>query len=249
VRKIFYLSITTVFIFAAFAQSGSEQNKLDKLNSYKIRLINEINIKSDSLKLINRLIDEIGGRELIGQAGGGREIKVKAATLGYIKKDTDTYSAVLAEYGKGEELSVLGYKEGKLLVRKGKVTGYTLEQNILKNPDLKIFLDDLARKEEELKRDEEARIAKIEEERKARKELERRKLLISRYGQDIGEKLLKGYYWIGMTDDMAAESLGAPDSKSRSIVPGGSAEQWNYPRNSLYLHFENGVLKKYQNSK
>jgi len=71
--------------------------------------------------------------------------------------------------------------------------------------------------------------------------------IISRYGEEIGEKLINGYYWLGITDKMARISLGLPDDINKSVGSWGVHEQWIYKKYDLYLYFENGVLTSYQN--
>lgn len=48
---------------------------------------------------------------------------------------------------------------------------------------------------------------------------------------------------MGMSSDMAIESLGIPETINRSVGSWGVNEQWVYP--SLYLYFENGVVTSY----
>src|SRR5690606_4381562 len=75
----------------------------------------------------------------------------------------------------------------------------------------------------------------------------RRQSLYSTFGKEIGEKLFKGYYWLGMTDEMTKASLGSPSDINRSVGSWGVHEQWVYRSRKLYLYFENGILKSYQN--
>ena len=63
--------------------------------------------------------------------------------------------------------------------------------------------------------------------------------------EEIGRKLLRGDYWLGMTDEMAKISLGKPKKINRSVGSWGTHEQWVYE--GIYLYFENGVLISYQN--
>ena len=58
--------------------------------------------------------------------------------------------------------------------------------------------------------------------------------------------LANGEYWIGMSPEMATESLGNPETINHSVGSWGVNEQWVYP--SLYLYFDNGVLTSYQSS-
>ncbi len=62
----------------------------------------------------------------------------------------------------------------------------------------------------------------------------------------VYKKLIDGYYWIGMTDEMARLSLGTPKDINRSVGSWGAHEQWVYSMD-LMLYFENGILKSYQN--
>jgi hypothetical protein len=77
---------------------------------------------------------------------------------------------------------------------------------------------------------------------------EKNKGLISKYGEATAQKILNGKIWIGMTDQMARESWGAPSDINRSVGGWGVHEQWVYERYSdnTYLYFENGKLSSWQ---
>jgi hypothetical protein len=97
----------------------------------------------------------------------------------------------------------------------------------------------MAKKMEDLyTKKEKATINKLVQEKKDR--------LIKKFGKENGEKINSGYYWIGMTKDMAIESLGNPETVNSSVGSWGVNEQWVYY--SLYLYFDNGVLTSYQSS-
>jgi hypothetical protein len=70
--------------------------------------------------------------------------------------------------------------------------------------------------------------------------------LTKKFGSQAAQKILKGQYWLGMTDAMARESLGSPDSNNRSTGSWGVHEQWVYSKKNLYLYFENGRLTSIQ---
>lgn len=87
---------------------------------------------------------------------------------------------------------------------------------------------------------------------KSIREKERQLRLIKKYGTSDAERIFRGQYWIGMTDEMAKESLGKPDNLNRSVGSWGTHEQWIYESRTinktiLYLYFENGTLTSFQN--
>lgn len=49
--------------------------------------------------------------------------------------------------------------------------------------------------------------------------------------------------WIGMTTEMASASIGEPEKVNTSVYSWGKHEQWIYE--SMYLYFENSILKSY----
>lgn len=70
--------------------------------------------------------------------------------------------------------------------------------------------------------------------------------LTSKYGNYTAQRILNGEYWIGMTPEMAVESLGRPDDINRSTGSWGVHEQWVYKKRNIYLYFENGNLASIQ---
>ena len=70
--------------------------------------------------------------------------------------------------------------------------------------------------------------------------------LTKEYGANNAERIIKGEYWIGMTAEIAKESLGNPDDINRSTGSWGVHEQWIYSKKDLYLYFENSKLTSIQ---
>ena len=70
--------------------------------------------------------------------------------------------------------------------------------------------------------------------------------LTSLYGYEIARKIENKQYWLGMTTEMAIESLGYPSDINKSVTSWGVHEQWIYDSKELYLYFENGILTSYQ---
>jgi hypothetical protein len=115
-------------------------------------------------------------------------------------------------------------------------THYTAELEEQKWADEKQKL--LLARQEERKQE-----LKEEEVRQAKRKQE----LIRKYGQETAQRILRGEYWIGMTDAMAKESVGLPDDNNRTTYSWGIKEQWVYKDKDLYLYFEDGILIVFQN--
>lgn len=70
--------------------------------------------------------------------------------------------------------------------------------------------------------------------------------LTKEYGEQNAVRIIKGEYWIGMTDKMAKASLGYPNDINKSTGSWGVHEQWVYSYKDIYLYFENGELTSIQ---
>lgn len=77
------------------------------------------------------------------------------------------------------------------------------------------------------------------------KELQREVRIRAKYADKIAIKIIDSKFWIGMTSEMAKESLGIPNDINRTVGSWGVHEQWVY--GNTYLYFENGILTSYQN--
>lgn len=71
-------------------------------------------------------------------------------------------------------------------------------------------------------------------------------VLAKRFGKTAAEGILDGRIWIGMTEEMALESIGKPQRVNRTTNKYGVSEQWVY--RSQYLYFMNGKLETYQDN-
>lgn len=97
-----------------------------------------------------------------------------------------------------------------------------------------------ARRAEEERQREEARLQREKEER------EHKAALYRKYGRQTADLILAGKVRIGMTREMCREAWGSPDDINRSSGSWGVHEQWVYGLGS-YLYFENGILSSIQN--
>ena len=116
--------------------------------------------------------------------------------------------------------------------------GYINEMWIKKNKE---FDDLIEQKKAKLKV---ARNQKIQNKEKAR--IAKEKEFLRKYGQSTIDRIKRGDYWIGMTEEMARMSLGNPNDINSSSGIWGVHEQWVYEI-GINLYFENGRLASYQN--
>ncbi len=75
------------------------------------------------------------------------------------------------------------------------------------------------------------------------KELQREVRIRDKYADEIATKIIDRKFWIGMTSEMAKESLGISQDINKTVGSWGVHEQWVY--GNTYLYFENGILTSY----
>lgn len=72
-------------------------------------------------------------------------------------------------------------------------------------------------------------IRKLEEQRKnLQKDEQKKKMLVSKYGEKIANSIIKGKACVGMNTQMVEEVLGKTDSKMKSTSALGTIEIWTY---------------------
>ena len=76
---------------------------------------------------------------------------------------------------------------------------------------------------------------------------ERRTLIIGRYGEDVGEKILRGKFWQGMSTDQLVDSIGKPVAVDKKVLKTKTRETWQYSlqggkRVALRIQVENGEV-------
>ncbi len=67
-----------------------------------------------------------------------------------------------------------------------------------------------------------------------------RKYFLKKYGKKIGERILNGQVWKGMTEEMLRDSYGKPDKIDRNKQKWGVFSQWYYGKQIFF--FKNGKL-------
>lgn len=227
----------------------SNKSKIENLNKIKQKLESAIKIKQDSLILINQRIDLFTQEDMFTKLKAQPEGMVFKATVrmsGKIRKENNPNAIILTMVNKDDTVFLTDFIGDYWIVNKGPYFGYINDIYINKTPELNTYKDAIAKRsgrmaakiEDLYTEKEKATINKLAKEKKDR--------LIKKFGKENGEKINSGYYWIGMTKDMAIESLGNPETVNSSVGSWGVNEQWVYY--SLYLYFDNGVLTSYQSS-
>ncbi|MGX5852185.1 hypothetical protein ACWKW6_01000 [Dyadobacter jiangsuensis] len=263
--KIFLASVIVLTSFAASAQTAgdSAQVAIETLKKKVARLRVEVSLKSDSLNSAIKDLEVAESKQLISKYSGGSSGSFIGAVVrreSKLFKQNDLFSEVIELIKEGEVVRLLDYKVSYWLIAKGNTTGFLDEWSILENDEIKGYKaaikksnhDEIvnaeltkitvSRKENDAAEAEGERIWK-----QAQKEVvDRNKKIIAKYGKSLGQKLVDGYYWIGMSAEMAKVSLGEPEAINKSVGSWGVHEQWVY--DGIYLYIEKGKVVSYQNS-
>lgn len=251
------LTIILLFWNSIIFGQVSNSEKIDKLKKEAIRVENEIQIRTDSLNILRGEIKHLENQEYLSkfkQQDGEFTIFSTTTMQGKIRKSNSPISQIITIVNQNDTIKLTDYVGGYWIVNKGQFFGYLSDVYVKKTEEVNIFKKELEKQNEELRKKEEAK--KIEKEKLAvekqtalelQKHKEYQQKIIKKYGNETGQNLLDGYYWIGMTDDMARVSLGSPRNINKTVGTWGVHEQWVYY--SIYLYFENGKLNSYQISR
>jgi hypothetical protein len=217
-----------------------QENNISELENKKKEIINQINILNDSIKIIDLEINAIKSIE-IQKMITNSTLKATVQKGAKLKKNPDVFSELIIVLLEDKEVTILDYFDGYFGVCTDSICGYMSGLWINQNNKINEFI--------RLKEDEKKELERLENEQKIKIQkaewAELEKIYIKKYGQTTYSKLKQGYYWIGMTREMATISLGSPNDINRTVGSWGVHEQWVY--DNLYLYFENGILTLYQN--
>jgi hypothetical protein len=247
----------------------SQESELEELTKRKKALELWVQPILDSIEILENRIQRIEEEARWNELNEKERFQFKLNKTGKIRKAPTAFSDIVSTLPQGH--IVEGFdKSGEYIFIKAKhpqysateVEGWINEILLRKNAVYKDFLTFLTirnKQEAERKRQEELHKKQVREdyndwiqdrqEEIAKQRESRKQQLILLYGDLIGRRIFNGEFWIGMTDKMARESLGDPDDINRSVGSWGVHEQWVYERpnyQNVYLYFENGVLKSYQ---
>ena len=71
-----------------------------------------------------------------------------------------------------------------------------------------------------------------------------REYFLKKYGKKIGQRILNGQVWKGMTEEMLRDSYGEPDKITRNKEKWGTFSQWYYGKHIFF--FKNGKLFEWE---
>jgi hypothetical protein len=232
------LLLYTAFLFGQI--SNNEQ--IINLKKEAARIEREIQIKTDTLNSFKAEIKHLENQVYLSKFSKKDEGLTITATLkmtGKLRKSNSPVSQTVTELSLSDTIILTDYVNGYWIVNHERYFGYLSEIYVKETDQVIAFKSELNLQNEKLRKKQTG----IE----IKKQHEYQQKIIKKYGAKNGKKLLDGYYWIGMTDDMARVSLGNPRSINRTVGSWGVYEQWVYY--STYLYFENGKLSSYQNSR
>jgi len=242
----FVFRIKSIFLFPILVSKSlflygqvSSNPKIEKLQLIADRLQKEIKLKTDSLYLVNETIHQLKFNNY-NTLSNTNENMSSLATLkidGKLRKSNNPLSEIIILLSKGDTINLTDYQSGYWIINKGQFFGYISEIYLNQNEEIDKFKKNLIKRNEEFK-------ILYEREKQIKSQLENNKKLYAKFGQLIGDRLINGEYWIGMTTEMAEISLGSPRNKNKSVGKWGVNEQWVYYKD--YLYFENGILESYQ---
>lgn len=238
--------VTFLLVFSSINAQKSV-NSLEQLETSKQNILEKIKILNDSIKKIELNIYKLKSNEYQQNIKDSTIITV-AKQNGKLKKIPDVMGEIILTLNEDKKVIIIDYHNEYFGVCFDSICGYINDYWIIDNEKTKEYV--------KFKKDEEAERIRIKNEQKIianknrikEEEIELKKIEninIKKYGKVLYEKLKRGYYWIGMTDKMALIALGYPSKINRSVGEWGVHEQWVY--NNIYLYFENGILKSYQN--
>ena len=234
--NIFKLGLMTIvlilfclFSFCSYGQSNNQD--IEELKKIQENL-------RDSIKKIEFLITELESESFYKDMSES-VLVLSARKGGKLRTSIRPSSSPLITFEENDKIVVdtKFYEDGYFKACYDTTCGYINEMWIKKNKE---FNDLIELKKAKLRI---ARNQKIENKEKAR--IAKEKEFLRKYGQSTIERIKRGDYWIGMTEEMAIMSLGNPNDINSSSGIWGVHEQWVYEI-GINLYFENGKLSSYQ---
>ena len=234
----------------AFSQSVDQ--KIAELEATKKKIKNEIQILQTQITGINIQMSKLQKEKKLQNGKFIAEgelvyVEGKADLKEFPSHDSKTIATVTG----WDDLYTIGFYNDYYQVECEKGTGFIykpyLEAKTYNTLDkARENQNTLLIQEYKNKEDLEAQqIEKAKQKEIAQANEQRRTELSKKYSGQILENILSNKFWIGMTDDMAKDSIGNPKDINKTVGAWGVHEQWVY-YNDLYLYFENGKLTSYQ---
>ncbi len=229
-----------LLLVSSLAQAQESAEQIRQLENSKKQISEKILLLNDSIKKIEFKINILKSKEFQKNISDSSLIAI-ARKGAKIKRTPDVMGELILTLEEDKQVVILDYHNEFFGACAGSICGYMSDIWIKSNDKIAEFV--------KIKKQQEEEIERLKKERKLKKQVaedaKNEKDYLKKYGKVVYEKLKKGYYWVGMTREMALISLGSPTDNNRSVGSWGVHEQWVY-NSGLYLYFENGKLKSYQ---
>lgn len=249
-------SILYIIFLISLISHANCQTKEDSLRLKASQVASEIDSLNKLLVSLETQVSQIvKDRNVDAYSEGDFTDRALVILNGKLKDSSYVFAEEIIELRIGDTLSVFGYKDGYWLVRFNDIVGYISNIHLDSTDDMivyKTFADSISEefREKELalkKERDKSRRLEIQSTKASEVELEnetRRQQVLTTYGDQVGNKLLKSELWIGMTYEMALISAGKPRKINTTVTSFGSSEQWVYV--GMYLYFNDGILTSFQ---
>lgn len=241
-KKIFSFITLALMSLITFGQNMDSIRLINSIDSLA-RLRTTLKEKIEEFYLMDKsLVDKQNG--LINQLNKSypnRTAEPYICVMGTLIYEAPKSYKSIKPLKQGDEISVVEELEDQYKVTLGgNLFGYIAKAAVIKKSTK------IASRNMELQKEErENRIKNQLEADRIEAEKVRMASIKKKYGETIGNKIIDGKIWIGMTSEMAIDSWGAPSEKNRTVGSWGVHEQWVYGDHT-YLYFENGKLTSWQ---
>ena len=235
-RKVFMF----LFLTSSLIRGQESTETIDKLENSKKEILSKMNLSKDSIRKIDLIINRLQFENFQKITSDSTVVAV-AIKNGKIKKTPDVMGEVILTLEEDKKIIIKDYHNDYFSVCTDSICGY-MSYNWIRGNELELskFIRTKKLRDSEVERTK----YEIRKKEKIEEDALIEKVYLKKYGKVVYDKLQQGYYWIGMTDEMALISLSNPIDINRSVGSWGVHEQWVY--NGLYLYFEDGELKSYQ---
>lgn len=225
-----------VYSFSLPAQDNELKELIEKQTSIESRIL----ILEDSLKAIKKQVNHLESANI-------RKLAKDSTLIGLvynnakIKSSPEPHGELIYTLNEGEQVYILDYQDKYFGVCSDNYCGFMSEIWVQKNEQIEHFMSE--------KNKEAYQLEKLKQEQEKKKVAKEQAILDKKYrekyGKETFQKLQNGYYWLGMSKEMAIISLGYPSKINKTVGSWGVHEQWVYNNKNLY--FKNGILDSFQN--
>ncbi len=266
-KKTLKLLIIMLLPLLGICQNSIAQTNIEKLSIKKGSLTKQIKVLQDSLVKVNQEILNIQEANIskdINRRSNSILLGEIIQPFAIMYSEPNEKSLVIDSIPKGTKVEIMdvdGFLETCIKTKYNTKIGFIFTNDIISTKQFARFRDSLkvvkqreyvVMKEGKAKKQSKENLNKAKEaEYKAQEKAQqdykaREKRLNQEYGNTIASKILNREIWIGMSKEIAIESLGKPRIVNKTVTPNRVTEQWVY--NTKNLYFEGNILTSWQES-